>query len=1032
MGTVALNRGKDNGAVHGGTRLPCVPSYSLLSSQLSIGGIGAVSCLAQSILPMRATVRVIVALFAVLWLQQELAAQRANNLWYFGDSAAIDFNSSPPRSRIDSRMSAPEGSASIADRRTGALLFYTNGEQIWNRSHEVMINGDALEGHRSSLQSSVIVPDPADDYRYHLFTTDASETGFRFGLQYSIVDMRGDGGNGHVVVRNQTVVVPVGERLCAVRSCGEDRFWVITYVGASHEFVAVPVTAAGVGAPVVSIMGESEFGVGEIKASNGGELLVTSVKLSPSWDSEWAIRIYSLDHALGTVSVVTTIGRAASAGPYAFSPDDTKLYVSGPSLLQYDVSVLDSTAITDTRTVVFEAGDAILQGMQVGPDGRVYVSVRGQPFVGVVQFPNISGTACAFELNGVALDRGSCRFQLPNTIAALNSSDADAGEDLSICRGDSVRLRGSGGSRMTWSPATSLSCADCAEPVAFPTTTTTYRLSVSDGRGCVSTDSVTVRVLEKPTADAGDDAWLCAGDSAILRASGASSYVWRPERGLSCVDCAMPTARPSATTTYVVRVINEAGCWDEDSVTVTVADRPVASAGGDTSICRGSTLVLNGSDGVRWQWSPPDGLSCVDCQSPSIIVDSTIAYRLVVTSAGGCTDSDTIVISALPAPTIHVTGDTVVCPGATVSLHASGAVRFRWEPREGLSCVECSDPSATPRVTTTYYVEGRGSTGCTTIDSLTVRVLDAPAITLVDSVMICSGTATVLTASGAPSFVWWPPLGLSCSDCSSPTASPDISTTYRVIGVLDGGCSDTAFVFVEVVDEIDVRASLPRDLSLVAGVPTRVAVVIDRPFVADSVHIELAWHSPMIRADGFTVPDALTRKGWTLATRISERGRYAATLINSTVAMLDSGEVLVMTATAFLADSLTSELILRVTANDDCAHISSVDGRVRLDSVCGLAMRLIQTSSNGLELYAPVPNPASGYLRIPFEIPFDGHVEIALTDVGGKASFTLHSGEARRGRHELTFDASSLATGAYRVRLRFGDETRQQPLVIVD
>jgi hypothetical protein len=109
---------------------------------------------------MRLTNRFIIALFVVLCLQQELNAQRANNLWYFGDSAAIDFNSSPPSSRIDSRMYAPEGSASIADRRTGELLFYTNGEQIWNSSHEIMINGDALEGHRSSLQSSVIVPDP--------------------------------------------------------------------------------------------------------------------------------------------------------------------------------------------------------------------------------------------------------------------------------------------------------------------------------------------------------------------------------------------------------------------------------------------------------------------------------------------------------------------------------------------------------------------------------------------------------------------------------------------------------------------------------------------------------------------------------------------------------------------------------------------------------------------------------------------------------------------------------------------------------
>ena len=73
----------------------------------------------------------------------------------------------------------------------------------------------------------------------------------------------------------------------------------------------------------------------------------------------------------------------------------------------------------------------------------------------------------------------------------------------------------------------------------------------------------------------------------------------------------------------------------------------------------------------------------------------------------------------------------------------------------------------------------------------------------------------------------------------------------------------------------------------------------------------------------------------------------------------------------------------------------------------GLHMRLIDISTNGLQLYAPVPNPTSAYVRIPFEVPFDGIVEVVMADVTGMSTFELLSGEARGGRHELLLDATA-------------------------
>lgn len=89
-------------------------------------------------------------------------------------------------------------------------------------------------------------------------------------------------------------------------------------------------------------------------------------------------------------------------------------------------------------------------------------------------------------------------------------------------------------------------------------------------------------------------------------------------------------------------------------------------------------------------------------------------------------------------------------------------------------------------------------------------------------------------------------------------------------------------------------------------------------------------------------------------------------------------------------------------------------------------------STHSLQPHAPIPNPASTHLRIPFEIPFDGNVEIELADIHGRSMSTLHSGVLCGGRHELAFETTAVARGAYQIGLRFGGDVRVERVVIVD
>ncbi|HRE98717.1 MAG TPA: gliding motility-associated C-terminal domain-containing protein, partial [Flavobacteriales bacterium] len=69
-----------------------------------------------------------------------------------------------------------------------------------------------------------------------------------------------------------------------------------------------------------------------------------------------------------------------------------------------------------------------------------------------------------------------------------------AGNDVLIPLGASTVLNATGGTVYTWTPATGLSCTNCASPTASPTTTTTYIVSGTDANGCFGSDTVVVFV----------------------------------------------------------------------------------------------------------------------------------------------------------------------------------------------------------------------------------------------------------------------------------------------------------------------------------------------------------------------------------------------------------------------------------------------------------------------------------------------------------------------------------------------------------
>ncbi|MFH0867226.1 MAG: YCF48-related protein [Bacteroidota bacterium] len=233
------------------------------------------------------------------------------------------------------------------------------------------------------------------------------------------------------------------------------------------------------------------------------------------------------------------------------------------------------------------------------------------------------------------------------TVNAL--PNANAGNNVTICLGDSTTLNATGGITFVWNPSATLTDANIANPVASPTSTTTYTVTVTDTNGCLNSDNVTVTVSFL-SANPISDVDICLGSSTILSASGGTTYEWSPGTGLSSTTVSNPTASPVTTTNYVVTITNADGCTATDDVTVTVNLLPTANAGTDTTICDGSFTNLSASGGSTYSWSPGTGLSATNISNPVASPSVTTVYIVTVTDANGCTDSDDVLITVNPIP----------------------------------------------------------------------------------------------------------------------------------------------------------------------------------------------------------------------------------------------------------------------------------------------------------------------------------------------------------------------------------------------
>jgi hypothetical protein len=206
---------------------------------------------------------------------------------------------------------------------------------------------------------------------------------------------------------------------------------------------------------------------------------------------------------------------------------------------------------------------------------------------------------------------------------------------------------------------------------------------------------------------------------------------------------------------------------------------------------------------------------------------------------------------------------------------------------------------------------------------------------------------------------------------------------------------------------------------------------LDREITADTLELELAWRRGVIGLDRVALVDAVKADGWSIEVIGESEQSYHARLIRSTPALLREGDILSLEVRGYLGDSAATELPFTLTANSACTVIEPRPGRVTIDSICGLNIRLITAAKGMLRLDAPSPHPIIGQGVIRYAIPFDaGDVELRMIDPAGHVRL-LGGGYHAAGEYEITLDARDIAPGVYLVHLRVGDLVRQMEVVVL-
>ncbi len=629
---------------------------------------------------------------AQLYYNQRPEFLKANSQWAFGRRSGLDFNTANPDAYCTGMVLSYEGVASVADPVTGALLFYTNGVQCWNRNHQLMpvfAGGNFFNGNvvYSTTQGACIVPVSGSPSKYYVFTLigvidrlHLFPNPFTGHLYYSVVDMSLDNGLGDIVPGQMNILLDtemLHEGMIAIPgNCGD--VWLMVHHAELAQFRAYHITAEGINPnPVTSVTGTQIQGTATVTlpiigtrvmpAYLGGGMAVSPdrqriaiANTGFAYDYPFnGVLLCKFDPHTGVVSDAIIVDSALASYCPAFSPDNSRLYLSHPipdpnnalrpivNLHQYTITNYDSAAIASSKVVIGSVNNYNNSANSYLKlyDGKIYINPQsGDTTLSVIHQPDMPGLACNYQTGAVSVIPAYCPagssgytpqtyLTLPNEVVYPYSNDTIyASFDTTICLFSSdifepYQISVPGGfDSYLWDDGSS----DTIRTIDRPGTYWVWRIN----RPCEAmADTYIVRRADIPEFSLGEDQVLCSDGITLEADIAADRFLWSDGSTGNAIHVIH-------SGTYWVTVSNAAVCSVSDTVTVTLVQPNPQDLGEDFSICRGDALhelKANVSSGASVLWSNGS-------REASVMPDTAGIWWVSVTNPP-CIQTDTLYIT---------------------------------------------------------------------------------------------------------------------------------------------------------------------------------------------------------------------------------------------------------------------------------------------------------------------------------------------------------------------------------------------------
>jgi len=360
-----------------------------------------------------------------------------------------------------------------------------------------------------------------------------------------------------------------------------------------------------------------------------------------------------------------------------------------------------------------------------------------------------------------------------------------------------------------------------SEPYHF-----SVQVSIGDDASCTSqSEEYLVYVHTQPNVYVvATETSICVGGSTTIMAvvndfyDESISYNWSDGNSSPIYTFSPSSYGPYTFTVTVTSGLS--GCSSEDEITIQVNEIPEAPVvtADNVLIFDGNQVTLSVTNPIAdavYTWYR-NGFLVPEASQPSLIEslytfdDEPAIYNYTVVATlynSGCvsgfSDNTVVTVNPTPVAVVSVEGDTVLCEGASTTLHVDvtppySSYTYQWYMDDVLipgatSADYVVEESARQTPYSIYVMVSANGSYTAIAYAPEILFVLAPSVTIQGADNISYGQSTTLTASGADTYAW------STGDhTASMTVSPTTTTTYTVTGSSIYGCTGTADVTVTV------------------------------------------------------------------------------------------------------------------------------------------------------------------------------------------------------------------------------------------